>query len=82
MVAIRYLVKIPEKREITVAVPPHIKPNQMAEVILMVKDHPQNYAANVQAMKAAASDDLFMRDLKEVATDSQAVDSGDWAPPP
>ena len=82
MEAIKYLVRIPEKRELTVTVPPHIEANQMAELILMVKARSGDYANRIQAMKDAESDELFLQDLKEVSADFQAVDAADWAPSP
>jgi hypothetical protein len=82
MEAIKYLVKIPEKREVTVTVPPHIRANQIAELILMVGEQPDDYANKIQAMKAAASDELFLQDLKEVSADFQVVDAADWTPSP
>ncbi|MBM3835713.1 MAG: hypothetical protein FJ403_21065 [Verrucomicrobia bacterium] len=61
----------------TVTVPAHIKANQIAEIILMVREQPVDYTNKVQAMKAAAIDELFLQDLNEVSSDFQSVDA-DW----
>ena len=82
MEAIKYVVRIPEKREVTIIVPPHIKANQMAELILMVRERSGDYANKVQAMKAAEGDEIFLQDLKQIAADFQAVDAADWTPSP
>ena len=78
MEAIKFLVTIPEGRQITVQVPSHIPTNQAAELILMVKSPSADRAAKIETMKGAMQDELFVEDLRQISRDFSTVDLHDW----
>jgi hypothetical protein len=78
METIKYEVTIPENHTLTVRVPDHITPNQVAEVIVTIGQTEQTLEERINTLKAAMHDPLFLSDLKEVADDFAVLDPKDW----
>ena len=75
MEALKYQLLIPTERKLTIKVPAHVAPNQMAEVIVIVGGNSGARDAKIAMLKEAMRDPLFIQDLKEVSSAFAAIDS-------
>ncbi|MBU0569056.1 hypothetical protein KJ693_09405 [bacterium] len=78
MQAIKQIVRIPEDHEIRISVPSYIPENEMVEMILLVKERPDNFNQKIRELKEAVRDKLFLDDLKESFEDFKAIDLEGW----
>ena len=74
MEAIRQIVTIPATRELRIQLPEEALAHQEAEVIVLFKSAPAGFDEKIKAIQEAASDELFLGDLKEIAEDFEYVD--------
>lgn len=75
MEAIRQTITIPATRNINIQLPETAAVNEEAEIIILFKpSSKKTYAEKIAELQAAATDPLFLADLKEIAEDFKYVD--------
>jgi hypothetical protein len=77
MEAIRHFVRIPESHKILIDVPMHIESEQLAEVILIVRES-KGKKEKIQDLSLAMKDPMFISDLEEANKDFKFIDSEKW----
>jgi hypothetical protein len=79
MEAIKQIVRTPENHEIRIKLPSHFQANEMVEIIVFSLETPQTeFEKNINALKTAMHDNLFLQDLQEIGRDFDAVDGEGW----
>ncbi len=78
METIRQIIKTPRNHEIKITIPHYVPENYPVEVLLILKEHRDDFDRKIDQLKAAVNDELFLQDLGEVASDFEAVDLEDW----
>lgn len=79
MRAVRHIVTVPDSRELRIQLPEEATPQEEAEVIVLFKRSPSDAGEKLAAVREAASDELFLADLKEVAEDFRHADEDEYA---
>lgn len=75
MEAIRQTITIPATRNINIQLPETAAVNEEAEIIILFKpSSKKTYGEKIAELQAAATDPLFLADLKEIAEDFKYVD--------
>lgn len=77
MEAIRQFVTIPESHRIFIDIPKYIEAEQLAEVILIIRES-KGKKEKLKSMAMAMKDPMFLSDLKEVNEDFKHIDSEEW----
>ena len=77
MEAIRQFVRIPESHKIFIEVPNYIESEQLAEVILIIKEN-KGKKEKLQNLSMAMKDPMFLKDLKEITEDFKYIDGEEW----
>ncbi len=78
MEAIKQIIRTPKNREVRIKIPSSVPENELVEVILIVRNKPENFAKKVKELKAAVNDERFLNDLKEVTDEFEVIDIVDW----
>ena len=78
MEAIKQIVRVPKDREVRIKIPPEIPENEIAEVILIIREKPDSFKQKISELKEAMKNDLFLDDLKDIAKDFKTVDFEGW----
>jgi hypothetical protein len=78
MEAIRQIVKVHKDHEIRVKVPSYIPENKILEMILIIKERPEDFKQKIRELKGAIKDKHFINDLKEMSEDFKMVDLQRW----
>ncbi len=78
MEAIRQIVKVHKDHEIRVKVPSHIPENKILEMILIIKERPEDFKQKIRELKGAIKDKDFSNDLKVMSEDFKMVDLQRW----
>ncbi|HEX8687054.1 MAG TPA: hypothetical protein VF654_11145 [Pyrinomonadaceae bacterium] len=79
MRAVRKIVTVPASRELRIQLPEEAAPHEEAEVIILFKRSAAGADDKLSAMREAASDELFLADLAEVAEDFARADEDEYA---
>lgn len=75
MEAIRQTITIPATRNINIQLPETAAVNEEAEIIILFKpSSKKTYGEKIAELQAAATDPLFLADLKEITEDFKYVD--------
>jgi hypothetical protein len=74
------MVRIPKNHEIKikVKVPQNIPPNEVAEVILIVRKRTDNFKQKINELKESMRDNFFKEDLRDASEDFEIVDLEGW----
>jgi len=78
MEAIKQIVRVPKDREVRIKIPQEIPENEIAEVILIIREKPDSFKQKIRELKEAMMDDLFLEDLRDIAKDFKTVDFEGW----
>ena len=78
MEAIKQMVRIPKNHEIKIKVPLNVPPNEVAEVILIVRKRTENFKQKINELKESKRDTLFKEDLRAASEDFEIVDLDGW----
>lgn len=78
MKAIKQIMRIPHNHEIKLKIPSFIPENELVEMILIVKNSPDNFKQKNKELKEAMKDKLFVNDLEDVSKDFMTVDLEKW----
>ncbi|HLP46653.1 MAG TPA: hypothetical protein VK469_11925 [Candidatus Kapabacteria bacterium] len=78
MEAIRQVVRIPGDHELKIKVPDYLEEDDLIEIILLVKTRRHDFAEKINRMKRAASDPLFLADIKRIERDFEDTDQEGW----
>lgn len=78
METIRQIVKTPKSHEVKITIPEYVPDNYPVEILLIFKDQRDDFERKINQLKTAIQDELFMKDLEEVASDFKMVDLEDW----
>ena len=78
MEAIKQMVRIPKNHEIRIKVPQNVPPNEVAEVILIVRKKTENFKQKINELKESKRDTLFKDDLRDASEDFEIVDLEGW----
>ena len=78
MEAIKQMIMIPKNHEIRIKVPLNIPPNEVAEVILIVRKKTENFKQKIDELKESKRDNLFKKDLRTASEDFEIVDLEGW----
>ncbi|MDZ7401139.1 MAG: hypothetical protein ONB37_13335 [candidate division KSB1 bacterium] len=78
METIRQIIRTPRNHEIKITIPHYIPEDSPVEVLLIFKERRDDFERKINQLKMAVNDELFMKDLEEVASDFKAVDLEDW----
>lgn len=76
MEAIKRIVRTPKNREVLLKIPDYVQENEPVEIIIFIRKKPADYANKIKALKEAAGDVNFLRDVAEVTEDFEAADFG------
>ncbi len=52
--------------------------NEIVEVILIVRNESNTFKQKISRLKEAATDDLFLNDLRDISADFNAIDLSEW----
>ena len=69
MEAIKQMVRIPKNHEIKIKVPQNVPPNEVAEVIVIVRKRTDNFKQKINELKESKRDTLFKEDLRAASED-------------
>lgn len=78
MEAIKQMVRIPKNHEIKIKVPQNVPPNEVAEVILIVRKRTDNFKQKINELKESKRDTLFKEDLRATSEDFEIIDLEGW----
>lgn len=78
METIRHIIRTPKNHEIKIAIPQYVPENYPVEIVLIVKEHQDDFERKINQLKTAVNDELFLKDLEEVSSDFQMIDLEDW----
>lgn len=78
METIRQIVKTPKSHKVKITIPEYVPDNYPVEILLIFKDQRDDFERKINQLKTAIQDELFMKDLEEVASDFKMVDLEDW----
>ena len=78
MEAIKQMVRIPKNHEIKIKVPQNVPPNEVAEVILIVRKRTDNFKQKINELKESKRDTLFKEDLRAASEDFEIIDLEGW----
>jgi hypothetical protein len=67
--AIKHMVRIPKNHEIRIKVPQNVPPNEVVEVIVIVRKRTDNFKQKINELKEAKRDNLFKDDLRDASED-------------
>ncbi|KAF5413869.1 MAG: hypothetical protein C5S38_05430 [Candidatus Methanophagaceae archaeon] len=73
MEAIKQIVRVPKDREVRIKIPQEIPENEIAEVILIIREKPDSFKQKISELKEAMKDDL-----RDIANDFKTVDFEGW----
>lgn len=74
MEAIKQMVRIPKNHEIKIKVPQNVPPNEVAEVILIVRKRTDNFKQKINELKESKRDTHFKEDLRAASEDFEIID--------
>lgn len=74
MEAIKQMVRIPKNHEIKIKVPRNVPPNEVAEVIVIVRKRTDNFKQKINELKESKRDTSFKEDLRAVSEDLEIID--------
>jgi len=72
--AIKQMVRIPKNHEIKIKVPRNVPPNEVAEVIVIVRKRTDNFKQKINELKESKRDTSFKEDLRAVSEDLEIID--------
>ncbi|RCV64705.1 hypothetical protein C5S53_07575 [Methanophagales archaeon] len=72
------MVRIPKNHEIKIKVPQNVPPNEVAEVILIVRKRTDNFKQKINELKESKRDTLFKEDLRATSEDFEIIDLEGW----
>ncbi len=78
MEAIKQIVRVPKDHEVRIKIPQEIPENEIAEVILIIREKPDSFKQKISELKEAMKDDLFLDDLRGIAKGFKTVDFEGW----
>ena len=78
MEAIKHMVRIPKNHEIRIKVPRNVPPNEVVEVILIVRKKTDSFEQKINELKEAKGDSRFKDDLRDASEDFKIVDTEGW----
>jgi hypothetical protein len=76
--AIKHMVRIPKNHEIRIKVPRNVPPNEVVEVILIVRKKTDSFEQKINELKEAKGDSRFKDDLRDASEDFKIVDTEGW----
>jgi len=76
--AIKQMVRIPKNHEIKIKVPQNVPPNEVAEVILIVRKRTDNFKQKINELKESKRDTSFKEDLRAASEDFEIIDLEGW----
>jgi len=74
MEAIRQIVRIPGNHEVKIKVPEHLAPDELMEVILLIKPRRQSFKKKIKELKKTAKDPMYLEDMNAINQDFQYTD--------
>ncbi|KER10492.1 MAG: hypothetical protein HY22_04620 [[Candidatus Thermochlorobacteriaceae] bacterium GBChlB] len=74
----KHLMKVPKDRELRISVPKEISDDAIVEVTIAAKTSLEAYQAKVSMLQSAATDNLFLEDLKSMMSDFSDIDQENW----
>lgn len=77
MEAIRQFVRIPENHKISIDIPQYIESEELAEVILIIRES-KGRSEKIKNLSMAMQDPMFLSDLNEVNEDFKFIDGEEW----
>lgn len=77
MEAIRQFIRIPENHKISIEIPAYIETEQLAEVILIIRES-KGRKEKIQNISQAMKDPMFLNDLNQVNEDFKFIDGEEW----
>lgn len=78
MEALKQIMRTPKNHELTIKVPQYVPEDELVEVILIIKKKKDEFKRKIAELKQAATDKLFLKDLREVTEDFRCVDLEGW----
>jgi hypothetical protein len=78
MLSIKQTMKVPKDRELRITIPDEIGEDEIVEVTISSKATSQILQSKIDALKSAATDKLFMEDLKDTMSDFSSIDMENW----
>ena len=78
MEAIKQLIRVPDNHEIIIKIPEDIPSNELAELILIVRNGKGDFKKKIKLVEDAQNDPLFMKDVAEVTRDFSDTDREGW----
>jgi hypothetical protein len=74
MQTLKQIVAVPETRELHITLPADAVPQEEAEVIVLFKSSESELKAQLESMREAGKDEMFLADLEEAMEDCHQVD--------
>ena len=74
MEAIKQMVRIPKNHEIKIKVPQNVPPNEVAEVIVIVRKRTDNFKQKINELKESKRDTPFKEDLRAASDEFEIID--------
>ncbi len=78
MEAIKQMVRIPKNHEIKIKVPQNVPPNEVAEVIVIVRKRTDSFKQKINELKESKRDTSFKEDLRAASEDFEIIDLEGW----
>lgn len=78
MEALKQIMRTPKNHELTIKVPQYVPEDELVEVILIIKKKKDEFKRKIAELKQAATDKLFLEDLRQVTEDFGCVDLEGW----
>jgi hypothetical protein len=74
MEAVKQIIKIPKNHELRIKVPQSIPEDSSAEVIIIVDNNTKDYNKQINLLKEAVKDPLYLNDLKNTLEEFSATE--------
>ena len=78
MEAIKHIVRAPQNHEVRIKIPQYIPENDLVEIILILRNKPNDFERKINELKTAMNDELFLSDLSEVSEEFEKIDFAEW----
>jgi hypothetical protein len=72
------MVRIPKNHEIKIKVPQNVPPNEVAEVIVIVRKRTDSFKQKINELKESKRDTSFKEDLRAASEDFEIIDLEGW----
>ena len=77
MEAMKQIVRTPANHEIRIAIPPDVQKDEPIEVIVIMRKK-DAFKQKIRLLQSAMQNEVFLRDLQEVAQDFESFDLLEW----